>query len=177
MKRPAPTKPPIVHPDEFDAVLELILRKYDNVFAVEGSLDDPAPVSVNELYTTFRGKEVLNKKGKTFRDKLAVEVSRASVEWKRGLNLVYQRGGGATLLIALYFEKLLNQSWKPLGVSEKGNMSNPFLKKDATNFIKIIEDAVARGCGLDDCNNINVMVHKAEDKQRPRTEFLYIIYH
>lgn len=170
-------KPPIQHPEEFLAIWEVLLRRHENVFVAEGSLTDPAPVSVNELYTTFRGKEMLNKKGKTFRDALAVEVSRATAEWKRGLDLVYHRGGAATLLIALYFEKLLNKSWEPGGLSEKGNYQNPYLKKDATNFIKIIEDAVARGCGLDDCNNINVMVHKAEDKLRPRTEFLYIIAH
>jgi Holliday junction resolvase RusA-like endonuclease len=167
----------ITHPGIFVAILEHILVTHQDVFVVEGVLEDPAPVSVNQLYTHFRGREMLNKKGKTFRDALASEVARATSEWKQGLDLVYHKGGAATLLITLYFEKLLNQSWAPSGVTEKGEPKNPFIKKDATNYIKIIEDAVARGCGLDDCNNINVMVHKAQDSIRPRTEFIYILHH
>jgi hypothetical protein len=167
----------VTHPPLFEELLGHLVGTYSEVFVAEGALLDPAPVSVNELYTTFRGKEVLNKKGKAFRDALASEVARASTEWKRGHDIIYQKGGGATLLIALYFEKLLSKSWEPGGLSEKGNPQNPYLKKDATNYIKIIEDAVARGCGIDDCNNINVMVQKAEDKLRPRTQFLYIIHY
>lgn len=167
---------PIVHPPVFDAILEHYLRNSDDLFFAEGSLSSPAPVSVNELYTTYRGKKKLNKAGEKFRDALAVEVSRATTEWKRGTNLVYQEGGAATLLIALYFAKIRNHAWIPGGgITKKGNMQNPYITKDATNFIKIIEDAVARGCGLNDCNNLTVMVHKAEDELRPRTEFIYII--
>lgn len=159
-----------------DVLVQHYLMIYGNCFMVQGVMTNPAPVSVNELYTTFRGKKNLTAKGKAYRDGLAQVVARSSTEWKRAHDMVYQNGGGATLLVALYFETLKNKSWKPGGKTEKGLLSEPRKVQDASNYIKIIEDGVAQGCGINDCNNISVLVTKAEDKYRPRTELIYIVH-
>lgn len=158
-----------------ELIVEHQLLMFNNVFMVEGVMEDPPPVSVNELYTVFRGKKNLTSKGRAYRDGLAKVVARSSFEWKRAHAMVYQEGGGATLLVALYFEQLRNKSWKPGGKTEKGLPSEPRKVQDASNYIKIIEDGVAKGGGINDCNNLNIMVMKAEDALRPRTELIYLI--
>lgn len=159
----------------FDAIVEHHLLLFANVFMVEGVMLEPEPVSVNELYTTFRGKKNLTSKGRAYRDGLSKVIARASTNWQRAHRMVYQEGGGATLLVALYFRELRNASWKPGRRTEKGKLSEPHKVQDASNYIKIIEDAVAKGCGINDCNNITVLATKAEDRVRPRTELLYIV--
>lgn len=161
-------------------MLELLLDHaisiYGDVVCAGAVMEDPQPVSINELYSTFHGKKVLTKPGEAYRDQLARVVAQSIHDWKRAHRLVYQEGGGAILLVALYFETIRNGSWKPNGVTEKGGHQNPHKKQDSANYIKIIEDAVARGCGIDDCNNLTHLILKAEDKLRPRTELIYIVH-
>jgi hypothetical protein len=159
-----------------EAIVEHHLLVFGNCFFVQGVMEDPQPVSINELYTTYRGKKNLTAKGRAYRDGMAQVVARSSMDWKRAHDMVYQRGGGATLLVALYFAELNNKSWKPGGKTKKGLLSEPRKVQDASNYIKIIEDGVAQGCGINDCNNISVLATKAEDKLRPRTELIYIVH-
>ncbi len=159
-----------------DAIIDFNLMVYGNVFLVQGVMEEPQPISVNELYTVFHGKKNLNAKGKAYRDGISQVVARSSMDWKRAHDMVYQGGGGATLLVALYFKSLRNGSWKPGGKTEKGLLSEPRKVQDASNYIKIVEDGVAQGCGINDCNNISVLVTKAEDQLRPRTELIYIVH-
>jgi len=158
-----------------EVLVEHQLLVYGNAFMVEGVMENPPPVSVNELYSVFRGKKNLTTKGKAYRDGLAQVVARSSFDWKRAHTMVYQEGGGATLLVTLYFEQLRNKSWKPGAKTETGLPSEPRKVQDASNYIKIIEDGVAKGGGINDCNNINILVMKAEDPLRPRTELIYLI--
>lgn len=159
-----------------DALLSHSLLVYGDVVVVGVVITDPQPISVNNLYSTFRGKKHLTKAGEAYRDALASAVARSTHDWKSAHRLVYQEGGGATLLLALYFEKLKNEAWKPNRKTEKGGLSQPHKKQDSSNYMKIIEDGVARGCGIDDCNNINHLIHKGEDPARPRTELIYIVH-
>lgn len=159
-----------------EAIVNEYLLLFGNIFFAQGVMEEPQPVSVNELYSTYRGKKVLTTAGRAYRDGIAQVVARSSMEWKRAHDLVYQKGGGATLLVALYFKSLTNKSWKPGGKTKKGLLSEPRQVQDASNYIKIIEDGVAQGCGINDCNNISVLATKAEDKLRPRTELIYIVH-
>lgn len=158
-----------------DLVLEYHLQTSPNVFIASGVMESPAPVSVNHLYANFRGKKVLTKAGRAYRDGLTAVIARSSLEWKRAVDEVYQRGAGATLIIGLYFETLANASWKPGGRTASGALQEPRKTQDSANYIKIAEDAVVRGSGIDDCNNILHLVYKAEDKLRPRTEIILIV--
>lgn len=159
----------------FEAILEHELLVFGNLFMVEGVMEDPPPVSVNDMYTVFRGKKNLTKKGLAYRDGLAKVVARSTLDWKTAHRMVYQEGGGAMLLVSLYFKSLRNKSWKPGAKTEKGHPQQPHKVQDASNYIKLIEDAVKQGSGIDDCNNITVLATKAEDEARPRTELLYLV--
>lgn len=140
------------------------------VFVTTAVLEE-APISINDAYTVYRGRMHLKSAGKAFRDNLKQKVARSSLEWKTAHECVYQHGGRATLIISLYFADLLNKSWTP-----KNKVKTKYKKKDASNYIKLIEDAVARGSGIDDCINLEVRVRKRSDPDRPRVEVTYAVY-
>jgi Holliday junction resolvase RusA-like endonuclease len=152
------------------------------VFATKAVLEDPPPISVNKAYSVFKGRLRLTKAGKAYKDALASTVASATTDWKRAHDSIYQHGGRMFLRITLYFEDLLNRSWKPGGMTKGGKKKkkpeaqNPYKKKDASNYIKLIEDAVSRGSGIDDCNNLDVLVRKRCDPKRPRVEITLAAY-
>ena len=161
----------------FDLLVDHVLVASENPFIATVALTDPQPVSVNRLYRNGKhaGEKVLTREGAAYKDGLSKAMTRASFEWKKAIDLVYQEGRGATLLVVLYFEQLRNKSWKPGARTETGNLQNPFLIRDASNYIKVIEDGVSEGIGINDCNNTNILIAKAEDPRRPRTELAYIV--
>lgn len=158
-----------------DLVLQHYMLEYESPFIISGTLENPAPVSVNDLYTTFRGKKNLTKAGRAYRDGLASVVARSTMEWKTAVEAVYQGRAGATLVVGLYFKSLSNASWKPGARTASGGLQEPRKKQDSANYLKVIEDGVTQGCAIDDCNNLVHLVFKAEDPLRPRTEVIYII--
>lgn len=158
-----------------ELVVQYYMLEYGDAFIITGTLENPAPVSVNDLYTTFRGKKNLTKAGKAYRDGLASVVARASLDWKRAVEGVYQFQRGATLVVGLYFKSLKNAAWKPMARTPSGALQEPRKKQDSANYLKIIEDGVTQGTGIDDCNNTVHLVYKAEDPVRPRTEIIYIV--
>lgn len=158
-------------------------------------LDDPPPVSVNKLYS---GRErFLTKAGRRFKDALTEAVARAvtvldGVEtdlgsWKAVVDAVYEQGAHCHLLIRIHFPKLHNRSWKwggsytdpkpnpKTGKTPPRKRRSPYQKKDGSNYIKLIEDAVASGTGIDDSANLRVCVEKEEDPNRPRVEVLLTV--
>lgn len=164
-----------MHP-RLEREIDYILVEHENPFIAFGVMTDPQPVSINHLYTNgMHGQRVLTSPGRAYKSNLSAVVARASLEWKRATDLVYQEGAGATLLVALYFEELNNKSWSPGGRTKGGNLKQPRLSKDATNYLKLIEDGVKDGSGIDDCNNMSTLIVKAEDKANPRTELVYIV--
>lgn len=172
---PRRSSPPFAeHP-----LVEAVVRQYSliwgDVFITSATLENPAPVSVNDLYTTFRGKRQLTKAGLAYRDGLASMVARSSMGWKTAVDAVYKKGSVATLLVGLYFKSLNNKSWTPGSRTDSGSLQEPRKKQDSANYLKIIEDAVVRGSGIDDCNNQVHLLLKEEDQLRPRTEVIYII--
>lgn len=158
-----------------DMLIDHYLQSAPGVFITSGVMENPAPVSVNHLYATYRGNKVLTKEGRAYRDGLSAVIARSSNEWKIAVDDVYQKGRGAVLVIGLYFETLANASWQPGNRTKSGKLQEPRKTQDSANYIKIIEDAVKSGCGIDDCNNMVHLVYKAEDKLRPRTEVIYIV--
>lgn len=158
-----------------DVVIGKLLLNSEDPFIASITLRNPAPVSVNDLYTTFRGKRVLTKAGRTYRDGLTAAVSRSRTDWKTAVDRVYKEGRGAVLLVGLYFPQLTNQSWKSGARTPSGALQEPRKKQDSANYLKIVEDAIVRGSGIDDCNNIIHLVIKGEDGKDPRTEVIYVI--
>lgn len=120
------------------------------------------PISVNDAYTVFRGRKKLTKAGRMFKDDLSKAVAQSTPDWKTAHDLVYQHGRGAYLVITLGFPDLINKSWKPgkLTKTKSGKPRSRWKRKDASNYIKLIEDAVVRGSGIDDCNLVGTCAFK-----------------
>ena len=137
---------------------------------VARSILDEEPVSINKAYTVFRGEKKLTKAGKAFKDALSQAVSRATFEWKRAHQTTYQEGGKAELHITLFFPDLYNKTW-----TKGGKVKTRYKKKDASNYLKLIEDAVSDGSGIDDCFNLDLHIRKRHS-DTPRVEVVLATY-
>lgn len=138
----------------------------DDLFAhIEFHLSDPKPVSVNRMYGTRQGRRYLTNEGRTFKDALKAEAVNAcllsSVPWPEVIDSIYKRGYYAELHVQLFLSNLLNKSWKPGGGETKGGAPrSPYTKLDATNYLKLIEDAVSEGVGIDDSCTMQATIVK-----------------
>lgn len=162
-------------PDPIEAHLGWLLSVYGDAVVAVAVMEDPPPVSINKMYTTYRGKRALTKKGEKYRDGLASLVARSTLNWKKAHEMVYKQGGKATLLVRLYFPDLTNSAWRPGSKTASGAPQQPHRTQDVSNYIKLIEDSVVHGSGIDDCNNIVVIAAKYQDRIRPRTEVIYVV--
>lgn len=137
-------------------------------------ITEPAPPSVNHLYRTgMHGKRVLTKEGAAFKAalQLAVVGECMTLPWKEAVDAVYNDVAWIRLSIGLYLP-VFNRTWKPGKRTAKGDLSLPYKKLDATNYIKAIEDAIASGTGIDDCAHLTVSITK-HHSEIPAVEVAY----
>ncbi len=150
------------------------------VMGFDIELREPKPISVNAMYSEGpHGRRFLTTEGKHYKDKLREETSRAVsiLPWKIAVDGVYKQGASASLEILLVMDNLLNGAWKVGGgTTGKGDPQSPYRRIDGSNYIKLIEDAVAEGIGIDDSANLRTVVEKAQSKTNPRTIIRYRIY-
>lgn len=147
------------------------------MLVVETTLSSPPPVSINDAYTTFRGKRNLTAAGRHYKDALGAAIGSATLDWKTGHDAIYKQGGWATLEAHLYLTSLRNAAWIPGGSKTKGGKERqPWKVQDASNYVKLLEDAVASGSGIDDCNTMRVCVQKHFDTTNPRIFIRYTIW-
>lgn len=132
------------------------------LFSFHAVLMSPAPPSVNHLYRTgYRGSRVLTKEGEHFKaalQQVVVEECMA-LPWKMAIDAVYLEAAWVRLTIG-FNTQILNGSWKPGRRTEKGNPQSPYKRLDASNYIKVIEDAIAKGTGIDDSVHLHVSIVK-----------------
>lgn len=141
-------------------------------------LRDPPPPSINHLYFNGSHGRVLTKEGRAFKDAMkdAVLQAVASSAWKIAIDEIYERGGYVTLEIRLYRSHFYNNSWKPGSKTPAGVLRSPYQKLDATNYAKVIEDAVVDGTGIDDSAHLQVTISKTHDPHDPRVEVYYTVH-
>lgn len=139
------------------------------------SLTDPIPPSVNAMYTTFRGKRVLKKEGVSFKAALTRLVASecAAQPWQTVIDAVYTERAWVRCYIAFTWD-WLNASWKPGRKTEKGELKSPYKKKDASNYVKVIEDAVVAGTGIDDAAHFDSRIFKHVGE--PLIEVVYEVF-
>jgi hypothetical protein len=117
------------------------------------------PISINEAYSTFRGRQHLTTEGKAFKAGLAAAVARElPVNWGLYANRVYTERAWVRLEIGIH-RNILVKSWKA-GPREKLQM--PYQRMDGPNYQKLIEDAVVQATGIDDCAHLEVRVAKIQ---------------
>jgi hypothetical protein len=149
-------------------------------------LKDPRPISINAMYSSSQQRRFLTAAGRHFKDALTAAVARqvllSPVPWPLVEAAVYQDGAHAELHIDLYLAVLHNRSWKvggaltrPKNQEAQRQRRSPYQKLDGSNYIKLIEDAVARGTGIDDSVNLFAAIRKHEDQKNPRVRLRYRI--
>lgn len=145
-------------------------------FELYASLTDSIPVSVNELYTTFRGRTVLKKAGEKFKSDLTRVVASACAgeNWLEVVQAVYHEKAWVRLVVVYTSLQWLNASWKPGAITRGGTSQSPYQKKDVSNYMKVIEDAVAEGTGIDDSAHFEATIHKRVGE--PCIEIIYEVY-
>lgn len=152
---------------------------------------DPRPISINKAYSGI-GNRFLTKDGRHFEDRLkaatAAAITQLPFMWKHVVDSVYKHGGSIDLTIWLYLDDLRNDAWTVGGSmtvpkkpkegkkAAKPQPRSPYKKKDGSNYIKLIEDAVVAGTGIDDSAHLDVAVKKREDRLDPRIVLAYRVY-
>ncbi len=152
---------------------------------------DPKPVSVNKLYSSDGARRFLTSAGKkfksAFRKQIAETLMLQPVPWKTVVAWVYEHGAWCRLEIELHLESLRNQSWKvggcmtkpkkrKDGTRPKPQPRSPYQRVDGSNYVKLIEDAVKEGTGIDDSCYLETEVRKREDKDNPRVAITFSVY-
>lgn len=97
----------------------------------------PMPPSVNHLYATVRGRRVLTKEGR---------------KYKKLVSEMFEHLGGDTMPV---WFRLIIELRLPL-YFKNGKVR----KFDASNRVKVLEDAVCEGMGIDDSRVIQLVVTK-----------------
>ncbi len=112
------------------------------------------PPSVNNLYFTRGRKRILTAEARAFKN--AFIASRGGLSFSE-LERFQPDPEGAYELRLWFFlpkEQLYNKSYG----KRKGTAK--FKKMDASNLVKLVEDAISELLGLEDRNNFTVVTHK-----------------
>ena len=120
------------------------------------------PPSANKMYIRTRHGPVLSGEARKFKSKASIQLMQ---QWafspKPCMHVAYK------LELAFLFPQLENKGWA------SGKAKTRFKRKDVTNYIKVLEDIIAKATGVDDSCNMEVVVHKLADPDNPRIEVTY----
>jgi len=112
----------------------------------------PVPPSLNNAYATFKGRRLLSREGRAFKEGVKTQVlfeqrRRISAEGRWGCT----RGDRLSLVMEVYFRDAR--------------------RRDLSNLVKLAEDALAESLGFDDSAVVVLHVERKEnDKSNPRCE-------
>lgn len=109
------------------------------------------PPSANTAYFTKGSRRILTSAGKKFKNEVKTYLVRHYPEELRFIT----KNGGYDLLFVLYFDAIYNKGWP-----EKSKTRHK--RVDATNRVKLLEDALVEAAGHDDCQHTSVSVMKKE---------------
>lgn len=129
--------------------------------------DEKEPISINRAYIRGpHGRVTLSAEGRAFKASLSAVVS-AALPWDWGVivDRAYTEPLFVQLDVAILFPDFHVKAWKKARKKHTATGERittlPYQKKDGSNYIKLIEDAVAEATGIDDSFHLNVHVTKA----------------
>lgn len=114
------------------------------------------PPSVNHAYGQRHGKRFLTTEGKAYKNETKTFISR---NYATQL-LFVKKNEKYAISIVCYFEELENKTW-PEKVDDR------YKKLDATNRVKLLEDALVEAVGIDDSHFFQVTVTKRHVSKSP----------
>lgn len=116
------------------------------------TLTIPVPPSLNNAYATFRGRRLLSREGKAFKEMVKTQtLLELRKRFTKGSGSWYLKGDRLSLTVALHFAN--NR------------------RRDISNCTKLLEDALSEYLGFDD-SAVDVLhvERKENDKANPRCE-------
>jgi Holliday junction resolvase RusA-like endonuclease len=131
---------------EEDLVLGTIILKITNL---------PMPPSVNSLYFTKGGKRILSSEGRIYKDMIKSALAEMASAKPSDTDLENHK---LSIRFDLFFSSVENKAW------HSGKSKNRFKKIDVSNRIKVIEDALVEGLGIDDCQFFNMLINKRQSE-------------
>lgn len=108
-------------------------------------------VSINAMYTVVRGRQILTSEGRRFKAQLTSAVAtQLPFNWGVVVDDVFKLPCFVELSLVFYSPELHNKSWVPGGRTKSNARSLPYQRMDTSNYVKIVEDAIAAATGIDD---------------------------
>lgn len=115
------------------------------------SLRLPLPPSINQQYATVDGRRVLSKASREYKGRVIRRIERLQHEGAISSAFVAQaRAGYLALFLDFYFQTPL--------------------RRDLDGGLKIAQDAICRGLGMDDRRVVDIHLVKRIDPEHPRLE-------
>lgn len=115
------------------------------------SLRLPLPPSVNQQYATVDGRRVLSKASREYKGRVIRQIERLQHEGAISSAFVAQaRAGYLALFLDFYFQTPL--------------------RRDLDGGLKIAQDAICRGLGMDDRRVVDIHLVKRIDPEHPRLD-------
>jgi hypothetical protein len=120
------------------------------------------PPTTNEAYYVRHGRMCLSKKGKKFKLELTTHLARTYPKEMK----FFEKNVPYCVLLRLFFEDLENKGWP-----EK--CDTRYKTFDATNRVKLAEDALKDAAGVDDSQFLAFVTakHQAGPNMEPHIEF------
>lgn len=115
------------------------------------SLTLPIPPSINEHYATVNGRRLLSSAGRTYKAQVARQVWLALAQSPSRASLMARFQSGHLAFSARFFFTSL-------------------LRRDLDSGLKITQDAVCEGLGINDNRIVETHLYKIVDRTNPRVE-------
>lgn len=128
-----------------DPVLGSLTLKIDNV---------PMPPSVNALYFTKGNRRILTTEGRIYKDSIKeIMANIAATQRSHDITLENISLG---VSYDFFFKNIESKSWKA------GKSANRFRKNDISNRVKVLEDGIVEGLGIDDTQFKHINLSKLQ---------------
>jgi crossover junction endodeoxyribonuclease RusA len=115
------------------------------------SLRLPLPPSINQQYATVDGRRVLSKASREYKGRVIRQIERLQHEGAiSGAFVAQARAGYLALFLDFYFPTPL--------------------RRDLDGGLKIAQDAICRGLGMDDRRVVDIHLVKRVDPEHPRLD-------
>lgn len=119
----------------------------------------PLPPTVNHAYATVKGRRILTTVGRVYKRSVIEIIVREIDTITDGF---WTQCAPMSLEIELFFPELENKGWS------SGKSKSRYKQIDASNRVKLIEDAVSEALGVDDRHFFDVIVRKrVRDDEMP----------
>lgn len=117
---------------------------------------DGIPPSVNNVYTVVRGRKILTKDGR----KYITETKTHLVEKFQKEMRFFKKDVPYLIVFRMYFEAVENAGWFT------GKAASRYKQIDLSNRVKLLEDCLKDAAGIDDAQNLRVVLDKQQGKER-----------